>query len=122
MNNTNSEKYGIEPETVEIKSLKATCLGWSTILTGWWKFKKCRQKSKIRSKIDSRKKNKVRVPLDIGEKVLTLAERVKKKDALEIFFNRVQQEKKSTKVRVQEYYVEQVFLKKRSSICYQKKN
>ena len=32
-------------------------------------------------KIDNRKKNKLREPLDIGEKVLVLAETLKKKDA-----------------------------------------
>ena len=74
MNKTKSTKYQIEPEEVERKSLKDDNFREKF---DFYRIEKV-GKSKKRTK---RYKRKLREPLMIGEKVLILAERIKKKDA-----------------------------------------
>ena len=50
-------------------------------------------------KTDRRKMNKLREPLDIGEKVLVLAERLKKKDALD-FYTKSQHRTEYFKIKI----------------------
>ena len=85
MNNTNSEKYSFPPETVEKKALS------DNIFREIYDFHRIVRASKdaarykrygirIDKKLISRRKQ-LREPLTIGERVLVLAERLKKKDA-----------------------------------------
>ena len=85
MNNTNSQKYGFPPETVEKKALS------DNIFREIYHFHRIVRVSKdpvrykrydirIDKKLNSRRKQ-LREPLTIGERVLVLAERLKKKDA-----------------------------------------
>ena len=85
LNNIRSPKYGFSPEQKENKSLdpekgkqfKDTC-DFSTL----WRVKEVQDRSvRYAKNLDARKKHRLRDPLDIGEKVLVLAERLKKKDA-----------------------------------------
>ena len=82
MNKTKTAKYQIEPEEVEKKSLEDENFRE--------KFDFCRLEKEGKDnkrnkryfiKKDSSNKRKLREPLNIGEKVLVLAERLKKKDA-----------------------------------------
>ena len=79
MNNTNSQKYGYPPETVEKKSL-------SDIFREIYDFHRIVKFSKDAARykcndirLDKKSRKKLRSPLLIGEKVLVLAERLKKK-------------------------------------------
>ena len=85
MNNTNSQKHGFPPETVEKKALS------DNIFREIYDFHRIVRVSKdaaryirydirIDKKLNSRRKQ-LREPLTIGERVLVLAERLKKKDA-----------------------------------------
>ena len=83
MNNTISTKYGIAPEVVEQRSLDEN----GTYLKEVYDFLRVRKigtnqarNLKYDLKKDRRKKP-LRLPLNIGEKVLVLAERIRKKDA-----------------------------------------
>ena len=83
MNNTISTKYGMTPETVEQKSLAKD----GDYFTEVYDFLRVRKigtnqarNLKYNLKKDRRKKQ-LRSPLNVGEKVLILAERIKKKDA-----------------------------------------
>ena len=80
MNNTNSQKYGYPPETVEKKSLS------DNIFPEIYNFHRIVKNSKgtaryKRNDIGLYKKSRKKLcsPLLIGEKVLVLAERLKKK-------------------------------------------
>ena len=78
MNNTNSQKYGYPPETVEKKSLS------DNIFWEIYDFHRIVSKDAARYKrndirLDKKSHKKLRSPLLIGEKVLVLAERLKKK-------------------------------------------
>ena len=85
MNKTNSQKYGLPPETVEEKTLS------DNIFREIYDFHRIVRVSKdaarykrydirLDKKLKSRKKQ-LREPLTVGERVLVLAERLKKKDA-----------------------------------------
>ena len=78
---TKYAKYGILPESVEEKSIRNKV--FKEVYDFYWlnKVKEDLERRK-RSDINSnnRKKNKLREPLNIGEKALVLAERLKKKD------------------------------------------
>ena len=81
MNKTKSTKYQIETEEVEKKSLKDDNFREKFDFYRIEKVGKSNKRTKIYLiKKDSNKK-KLREPLMIGEKVLVLAERIKKKDA-----------------------------------------
>ena len=82
MSRTNSQKYGYPPETVEKKALS------DNIFQEIYDFHKIVKVSKDAARykrndirLDKKSRKKLRSPLLIGEKVLVLAERLKKKDA-----------------------------------------
>ena len=84
LNNVKSVKYGFAPEQIEEKSLnKETGKEFTEIYDFHRLIKVKENKDRIQRhdlKIDSRKK-RFRSPLEIGEKVFVLSERLKKKDA-----------------------------------------
>ena len=82
MNKTNSEKYGLPPEVIEKRTLS------DNVFKEIYDFYRMVKVSKAVNryehynlKIDEKQKRKLREPLEINEKVLILAERIKKKDA-----------------------------------------
>ena len=82
MNNTKSQKYQIEPEVVEKKSLS------SVKFTDKYDFyrlekvgKEISRQNRYNNKKDQGNPKKLRDPLQIGEKVFVLSERLRKKDA-----------------------------------------
>ena len=87
MNNTKSIKYGLEPEIIEKRSLT------DDDFRERYDFYRLRQVTKAFKRykkhdvnIDFRKKRRLREPLNIGERVLILASRLKKKDAPGVLF------------------------------------
>ena len=92
MNKINSEKYGLPPEIIEKKTLS------DNVFTEMFDFYRMVKVSKAvdryepyNEKVDERQKKKLREPLEIDEKVLILAERIKKKDAPGILFKSTMQ-------------------------------
>ena len=89
MNETNSTKYGVSPETIEKKSLDSTDGEYYRELYDFLRLRKVEnyqhRNDKCDAKLDKRKK-KLRSPLNLDEKVLVLAERLKKKDAPSKFY------------------------------------
>ena len=80
MNKTKSTKYQIEPEEVERKSLKD---GNFREKFDFYRIEKVGKSNKRTKRYLIKRdlnKRKLRKPLMIGEKVLILAERIKKKD------------------------------------------
>ena len=82
MNNTKSIKYGLEPEVIEKRSLA------DEDFKEKYDFYRLKQVTKAFKRykrhdinIDFRKRRRLREPLAIGERVLLLAARLKKKDA-----------------------------------------
>ena len=82
LNRTISEKYGISPEEVEKKSIE------SEIFKEVYDFHRLKKVNKDAERYerydisyDKKTRKKLRDPLEIGEKVLVLAERIRKKDA-----------------------------------------
>ena len=82
MNNTKSIKYGLEPEVIEKQSLT------DDNFREKYDFYRLKQVTKAFKRykkhdiaIDLKRKKKLRQPLTIGERVLILASRLKKKDA-----------------------------------------
>ena len=87
MNKTNSEKYGLPPEIIEKKTLA------NNVFKEVYDFyrlvkvsKSANRYERYNEKIDKKQKRKLREPLKIDEKVLVLAERIKKKDAPGLLF------------------------------------
>ena len=78
---TKYAKYDISPESVEEKSIRNKVF---KEVYDFYLLNKVKEDLERRKRSDvnsnNRKKNKLREPLDIGEKVLVLAERLKKKD------------------------------------------
>ena len=85
LNNTRSVKYGFSPEQIEEKSLGPKAgqkFRENYNFTRLWRIKEAQGRSERYAKyLDARKKRKLRDPLDIGEKVLVFAERLRKKEA-----------------------------------------
>ena len=82
MNKTNPEKYGLPPEVIEKRTLS------NNVFKEIYDFYRMVKVSKgvnryerYNAKIDEKQKRKLRESLEINEKVLILAERIKKKDA-----------------------------------------
>ena len=82
MNNTKSVKYGLEPEVIEKRSLQ------DEEFKEKYDFYRLKQVTKAFKRykkydvnIDFRKRRRLREPLEIGERVLILASRLRKKDA-----------------------------------------
>ena len=81
LNKTNSEKYGLPPEIIKKKTLANNVFKEIYDFYRLVKVTKAANRyERYNEKID-RKKRKLREPLKIDEKVLVLAERIKKKDA-----------------------------------------
>ena len=82
INRTPSEKYRIEPETVEKESLLSELF---RIKFDFHRLKKVKENAnrlnRYQRKIESRKKVRLRENLRVGEQVLVLAERLRKKRA-----------------------------------------
>ena len=82
MNKTKSQKYQIEPEIVEQKSLKNVNFKDEYDFHRLSKVGKDRDRQiRYNKKKDENNPRKLREPLQLGEKVLVLSERLKKKDA-----------------------------------------
>ena len=82
MNNTKSIKYDLEPEVIEKRSLTDDDFREKYDFYRLHKVTKALKTYKKHDvNIDFRKKKKLREPLRIGERVLVLASRLKKKDA-----------------------------------------
>ena len=102
MNNTKSVKYGFEPEIIENRSLiddnfreKYDFYRLNQVTKA---FKRLNQVTKAFKRykkhdinVDLKRKKKLREPLTIGERVLILASRLKKKKMLREFYIKVQQ-------------------------------
>ena len=84
MNETISTKYQLAPKTIEKRSLNPNDGKYFQEIYDFMRIKKIEnnqmRKAKYDQKIDRRKKT-LRSPLNLDEKVLVLAERLKKKDA-----------------------------------------
>ena len=89
MNETISTKYGVSPESVEKTTLDLEDGEFNREMYHFLRLKKVDNNNyrnrKYETKKDKRRK-KLRDPLDLEEKVLVLAERLKKKDAPSKFF------------------------------------
>ena len=87
LNKTNSEKYGVAPETIEKKTLENDTF---REIYDFYRLSKVTKDAnryeRFNEKLDKKQKKKLREPLNIGEKVMVLAERVKKKDAPKFLF------------------------------------
>ena len=84
MNETISTKYQLAPETIEKRSLNPNDDKYFQEIYDFMRLRKIEtnqsRNNRYNEKID-RRKRKLRSPLNIDEKVLVLAERLKKKDA-----------------------------------------
>ena len=87
MNKTNSEKYGLPPEIIEKKTFA------DNVFKEVYDFyrlvkvsKEINRYERYNKKLDEKQKRKLGEPLKIDEKVLILAERIKKKDAPGLLF------------------------------------
>ena len=84
MNETISTKYQLAPETIEKRSLNPNDGKYFQEIYDFMRLRKIEtnqsRNDRYNEKID-RRKRKLRSPLNIDEKVLVLAERLKKKDA-----------------------------------------
>ena len=102
MNKTNSEKYGLPPEVIEKRTLANDVFREIYDFYRMVKVSKAIDRyERYNVKIDE-KKRKLREPLEINEKVLILAERIKKKDAPSFLF-------KSTTQNVPFFNKKQIF-------------
>ena len=87
LNKTNSEKYRVAPETIEKKTLENDTF---REIFDFYRLAKVTKDAnryeRYNEKLDKKQKKKLREPLNIGEKVMALAERIKKKDAPKFLF------------------------------------
>ena len=82
MNSLPSRKYGVSPNQIEKKYLESERYREQfNIRRIRISFGEIRRQEKYQKKIYRRKKLKLRVPLDVGEEVLILLARLKKKDS-----------------------------------------
>ena len=89
MNQTISTKYGVAPETVKKKSLDSENGEFFRELYDFLRLKKVENNQSRNDKYDTKfdkRKRTLRSPLYLDEKVLVLAERLKKKDAPSKFY------------------------------------
>ena len=83
MNNTNSQKYELAPNTIEKKSLENEDFHEIYDFHRMVKVSKSAERyNRNDVRFDKKSRKKLRSPLTVGEKVLVLAERLRKKDAL----------------------------------------
>ena len=84
LNNTRSAKYGYSSEQIEEQALKLDTGEYFQEVYDFHRLMKVKEDRDRRERFDSkidRRKKRLRDPLEIGEKVLVLAERLRKKDA-----------------------------------------
>ena len=84
MNNTNSTKYNLPPELIEKKSLDKKNGDYFREIYDFLRVQKIETNQSRNLKYDQKKdrrKKQLRSPLNLEEKVLVLAERIRKKDA-----------------------------------------
>ena len=82
MNNTNSQKHELAPNTIEKKSLENEDFCEIYDFHRMVKVSKSAERySRNDERLDKKSRKKLRSPLTVGEKVLVLAERLRKKDA-----------------------------------------
>ena len=84
MNNTNSTKYNLPPELVEKKSLDKKNGDYFRDIYDFLRVRKIETNQSRNLKYNlkkDRRKKQLRSPLNLKEKVLVLAERIRKKDA-----------------------------------------
>ena len=87
LNRINSEKYGLPPDIIEKKSLESEYFKEIYDFHRLVKITKgINRYERYNEKLDKKQKRKLREPLNINEKVLVLAERIKKKDAPKFLF------------------------------------
>ena len=87
LNKINSEKYGLPPDIIEKKSLESEYFKEIYDFHRLVKITKgINRYERYNEKLDKKQKRKLREPLNINEKVLVLAERIKKKDAPKFLF------------------------------------
>ena len=87
LNKINSEKYGLPPEVIEKKTLENDVFKEVNDFYRLVKVSKdANRYERYNERIDKKQKRKLREPLNIDEKVLVLAERIKKKDAPKFLF------------------------------------
>ena len=87
LNKINSEKYGLPPDIIEKKSLESEYFKEIYDFHRLVKITKgINRYERYNEKLDKKQKRKLRQPLNINEKVLVLAERIKKKDAPKFLF------------------------------------
>ena len=87
MNSLPSRKYGVSPNQIEKKYLESERYREQfNIRRIRISFGEIRRQEKYQKKIYRRKKLKLRVPLDVGEEVLILLARLKKKDSRGNFY------------------------------------
>ena len=87
LNRINSEKYGLSPDIIEKKSLESEYFKEIYDFHRLVKVTKgINRYERYNEKLDKKQKRKLREPLNINEKVLVLAERIKKKDAPKFLF------------------------------------
>ena len=80
MNNTNSQKYELSPNTIEKKSLENEDFREIYDFHRMVKVSKSAERySRNDERLNKKSRKKLRSPLTVGEKVLVLAERFKKK-------------------------------------------
>ena len=82
MNNVNSQKYGVPPEMVEKKSLKDEKFRVYDFHRMVIVSRDAKRNKPNDIRFDKKTRKKLCSPLTVGEKVLVLAERLRKKDAL----------------------------------------
>ena len=88
MNETISTKYNLAPETIEKRSLSPNDGKYFEEIYGFVRLRNIENNQMRNDKYDQkidRRKTKLRSPLNLDEKVLVLAERLKKKDAPGIY-------------------------------------
>ena len=82
MNNTNSQKYELSPNTIEKKSLENEDFHEIYDFHRMVKVSKSAERySRNDERLNKKSRKKLRSPLMVGKKVLVLAERLRKKDA-----------------------------------------
>ena len=104
MNNVNSQKYGVPPETVEKKSLEDKKFREIYNFHRMVRVSRDAERYKRNDiRFDKKTRKKLCSPLTVGEKVLVLAERLRKKDALRNLY-------KSTTQNISFFNTEEIFI------------
>ena len=104
MNNINSQKYGVPLKTVEKKSLEDEKFRQVYDFHRMVRVSRDAERYKRNDiRFDKKTRKKLCSPLTVGEKVLVLAERLRKKDALRNLY-------KSTTQNISFFNTEEIFI------------